>query len=330
VLLVLNDVTVVVAVAVALTAASGYFAREAERALVIELGPTRHPGLPLTTRLSRALADRELQVRYLVPDLGWVDERGRDVSPPPDTHHITRAVAPGGGEVALVHSGRAGSDTRLAHAAASAAALSLEAARLDAEVRSRAREVEQSRRRLLSAVDEERRMLEERLRDLVLMRLGGVDRMLAGHGELERERRELRVAVDELVALGRGLYPPTLARTDLERGLRETGRRLRLPLRVTVTGDASAVPDAYRAAAWFVCSEALTNVARHASATSVAVRLDVSERELSVEVEDDGRGGATLERGLRGLADRVEALGGRFTLSSPPGGPTRIRAVLVL
>jgi signal transduction histidine kinase len=72
----------------------------------------------------------------------------------------------------------------------------------------------------------------------------------------------------------------------------------------------------------------LTNVARHADATTAAIRLHVVDTQLELEISDDGVGGATMKRGLRGLADRVEALGGMFELSSPPGGPTRVRAVL--
>jgi signal transduction histidine kinase len=88
--------------------------------------------------------------------------------------------------------------------------------------------------------------------------------------------------------------------------------------------------DQLQAATWFVCSEALANVARHSGASSARVEVALRGGELRVEVRDDGRGGAALERGLRGLEDRVEALGGAFWLESPRGGPTTVGAALPL
>ena len=144
----------------------------------------------------------------------------------------------------------------------------------------------------------------------------------------EAQRRELWAAVEELVALGRGLYPPALARTDLPAALREVAARLSVPVELDVRGEPDELRESHRAAVWFVCSEALTNIVRHANATRVAIRLNAGVGETEIEVTDDRVGGASLERGLRGLADRVEALGGSFTLSSPRGGPTVVRAVL--
>jgi signal transduction histidine kinase len=89
-----------------------------------------------------------------------------------------------------------------------------------------------------------------------------------------------------------------------------------------------ALPETLRAAVWFLCSEALANVARHARASRAAIIVAHSDGALEVEVSDDGRGGATLTRGLRGLADRVDALGGTFVVNSPAGGPTVIRVRL--
>ena len=329
VLLVVADLAVLAAVGVALAAASGFWVRGAERALVIELGPSSRPGLPLTTRIARALADPDLEIRYALPGLGWVDERGRGVPELGEQERLTRVAAPDGGEVVLVHGALATGDSRLANAAAAAAALSLDAARLEAEVRARAHEVDGSRLRLMSAADEERRDLATRLSERVLVRLRGVDRLLAHpSGARRAERDELAAAVAELVALGRGLYPPALARADLAGALRELAQRSPVQTTVEVDGDSSALPEAHRAAVWFVCSEALTNVARHSSASSAEVRLRVAGDGLGLEVEDDGRGGAAPARGLLGLADRIEALGGRLSLSSPAGGPTVLRVDL--
>ena len=326
-LLAVNDVVVAGALVVAVAAAGGVFAREAERALVVDLGQSARPGLPLTTRLSHALADPGLEIRYFVPDLGWVDERGQEALPPDESSRRTRVAAPGGGEVVLVHGPEATGDSRLARSAAAAAALSLETARLDAEVRLRARDVDVSRRRLLVAVDDERRALEQRLAERVLVRLRRVDRLLARR-PLESQRQELWAAQAELVALGRGLYPPALARADLQEALRELASRADVPVSVDIDGDLGALPESHRAAVWFICSEALTNVSRHAGATTAAIHLHVVNGRLELEIVDDGVGGAMTERGLRGLADRVEALGGTFELSSPQGGPTSVRSSL--
>src|SRR5262249_28928270 len=100
------------------------------------------------------------------------------------------------------------------------------------------------------------------------------------------------------------------------------------PVQLEIEGNPETLPESHRAAVWFVCSESLTNVARHADAARVDVRLRVDQSGLELVIADDGPGGATLERGLRGLADRIEALGGTFLLTSPPGGPTVVRAAL--
>ena len=99
-------------------------------------------------------------------------------------------------------------------------------------------------------------------------------------------------------------------------------------MELQIEGDPETLPESHRAAVWFVCSEALPVVARHTDATRVDLRLRVAGSRLKVEIADDGSGGATLERGLRGLADRIDALGGTFTVSSPQGGPTVLRTVL--
>ena len=92
--------------------------------------------------------------------------------------------------------------------------------------------------------------------------------------------------------------------------------------------DLRALPETHRAAVWFMCSEALANIARHAEASRAAIVVAHADDVLELEIGDDGRGGATLTRGLRGLADRVDALGGVLALNSPPGGPTVLRVRL--
>jgi signal transduction histidine kinase len=304
--------------AVALALVAGLRPRPAG-ALVVELGD-RRPGRPLTERLARALADPGLELRYELPGVGWVDERGRPAPVPDGEAAATRARAPDGGEVVLLH-GEPPRDRRLAEAAAAGAVLALDATRLEAEMRARAAEVAESRRRLLAVADEERRALGEELAGGPLARLRGALERL-GDGEA---RTELEAAISELTALGTGLYPPALARADMAGAIAELCRRSPVPASCTVRA-AAELPAPVAAALWFAASEALANAARHAEADHITVVLDGA----TLTVTDDGRGGAVPERGLRGLADRLAALGGTLEVDSPPGGPTTIRARLPL
>ena len=330
VLLALNDGAVAGAASIALSAAAGWWARGAARAVVIEVNPLQRPGLPLAARLGRALADPDLEARFALGGGGWVDEQGRSAQKPGDDgRHVTVAEAPQGGEVALVHGPGAAPDPVLARAAAAAAALAFDTTRLEAEARTRAVEIQASRLRLLGVADAERQTLEERLSDGVLVRLRRVERLLAEHGEtLALERAELHEAMGELLALARGLDPPALDRSDLAGALADLARRSPTPTAVEVRGDLRTLPETHRAAAWFMCSEALANVARHARASRATVTVERADDVLELVFSDDGCGGATLTRGLRGLADRVDALGGTFVVRSPAGGPTVIRVRL--
>ncbi len=329
-LLVANDLLVLAGASVAVSAAAGIWARQGASTLVVALGPTRRPEQPLRARLASALADPELELRYSAAADGWIDEQGQPASSPAaGGRALTRVTAPDGGEVALIHGTAVSVDPRLARAAAAAAAFALDAARLEAEVRTRAVEVRASRRRLLSVADAERRSLEQRLNDGVLARLRRVERFFGTQGDSgERLGAELRATIVELTALGRGLYPPALARVDIMRALAEIAERSPVPTVVEAEGDLGSLSEAYRATIWFICSEGLANVARHSNATNAAVVLRERDHSLELEIRDNGRGGAVLGRGLRGIVDRVDALGGSVVLSSPSGGPTTLRAQL--
>ena len=180
-----NDVALIVA-AVAVVAGSlpQRWLPGAIHALVVDLGPSRHPELPVSDLLAGTLADPELEVRYAIPGRGWVDEQGRAVEPPPvagpGNDRVTRVSAPGGGEVALIGGPTAESGSALSRAAAIAAALALENARISAEVREQAEAVRESRKRLLAVADEERQALAARLRAGPGEQLQTVDQLLAG------------------------------------------------------------------------------------------------------------------------------------------------------
>ncbi len=190
-----------------------------------------------------------------------------------------------------------------------------------------------SRARIVQAGDAERRRLERNLHDGAQQRLVSLSltlRMAArrhpGDAELLAAGDELKHALEELRELARGIHPAVLTEYGLEPGLRVLAGRAPLPVELDVELD-ERLPAPVEAAAYYVAAEALTNVAKHAHASAVTVRVRREDGLAVIEVADDGRGGADLGgSGLRGLGDRVEALAGRLAIHSPPGAGTVLRA----
>jgi signal transduction histidine kinase len=150
------------------------------------------------------------------------------------------------------------------------------------------------------------------------------------HGEdpdLMRAGEELTLALEELRELARGIHPAVLTERGLEPAVESLASRAPLPVEVDICL-AERLPGPVEAAAYYVVAEALTNVAKYARASEVIVGVGRSNSHACIEVRDDGVGGAAADRGsgLRGLADRVEALGGRLVLDSPAGEGTTLRA----
>jgi signal transduction histidine kinase len=139
---------------------------------------------------------------------------------------------------------------------------------------------------------------------------------------------EAKRALAELRDLARGIHPAVLADRGLDAAISALAARSPVPVGVDVA--TGRLPDPVESAAYFVVAEALTNAAKHARAAEISVRISRHRDLLIVEVIDDGAGGADPARGsgLRGLADRVAAVDGQLTVTSPPGGPTVIRAEL--
>jgi signal transduction histidine kinase len=206
--------------------------------------------------------------------------------------------------------------------------------RLDTELR-------ESRRRIVEAGYAERRRIERDLHDGAQQRLVALALELqvvrsklatdpdAAADLLEGAADELTGATQELRELARGLHPPVLADRGLVPALEALAKRATVP--VTVEADeAERAPEAVETAAYFVVSEALTNVARHSGATQAVIRVARRNGLICVEVEDDGSGAADLAlgSGLRGLADRVGALDGSLEVDSAPGRGTTVRASL--
>jgi signal transduction histidine kinase len=223
------------------------------------------------------------------------------------------------------------------------AAMRIFASRAAAELerRHQAAALRRSRARVIEAADSERRRVGRNLHDGAQQRLMAVanllklaQRKLEGGDEavdvLRLAADELGEAQGELRGLARGLHPVALS----ERGLRSALESLTAGGDIPVTLDVGTqeLPEPIELAAYFIVSESLTNANKYAGASAVEIRVAPEAQAVLIEIVDDGRGGAdpASGTGLRGLADRIEALGGRLEIDSPPGTGTRISARLPL
>jgi signal transduction histidine kinase len=320
-------------------------ARSAIADLVVELGETPEPA-QLRRALVTALGDRTLEVVLWSADTGvFVDGSGARVDSLEALaggRAVTMLERDGAPLAAILHDPALLEDPGLVASVAAAVRLTVENDRLTAEVQDQLAEVRASRARIVDATDAERRRIERNIHDgaqqrLVALSLAlGRARSQAGNAtnpELEttlaEASDEVRSALAELRELARGIHPSVLTQAGLEPAIRSLVDRAVVPTELRVDLP-SRLPDAVEAAAYFVVSEALTNAGKHARAGSACVALAVVDGDLVVEVSDDGCGGADPGRGsgLRGLGDRVEAIGGRLDATSPAGGGTIIRATL--
>jgi signal transduction histidine kinase len=198
-----------------------------------------------------------------------------------------------------------------------------------------------SRSRLVAASDTERRRLEHNLHDgaqqrltALAIRLGvAAERALRDGGPdaalLEQAGDEVTVAIDELRVLAHGLHPAVLTDLGLGSAIKDVSRRSTIPVAVGEL-PSTRVDGTAEVTAFYVFAEALTNAQKHAAASSIRVRTTTTGRTLHIEIVDDGVGGAaeSAGNGLRGLRDRVEAIGGTLTIDSPVGQGTRVAAAL--
>ena len=317
-------------------------ARGAVSDLVVALRDAPEPGR-LRAVLAEALRDPSLEVVYWLDTRhGYVDLDGRPVDlPAGDDRAVTEIERHGDRVAALVHDPALREEPGTLEAVTAAAGLALENERLFADLRAQLEALRESRARIVEAGDTERRRLERNLHDgaqqrLVSMSLGlGIaaekvdDDPAAAHRLIEGAREELTQALAELRELAEGIHPAVLTDRGLASALESLAARAPLP--VTIAGALSARPEpAVESALYFAVAEALTNVAKYADATEVELVLGDDGGEIAVTVRDDGRGGASLDKGtgLRGLVDRLGAVGGRLELDSPPGRGTIVRAVV--
>jgi signal transduction histidine kinase len=305
--------------------------------LVVELPANATAGM--RERLVRALGDPTLDVAYRLGDGRYVDAAGRPVALPQGGARAVTAVTAGGEEVAaLVHDPALLDEPALVDSVRATAGLVLENERLAAEVRSQLAEVRASRGRIVAAADAERRRIERNLHDGAQQRLVTLSVALALEASradaaaadiLTRAQDDVEGAIAELRELARGIHPTLLRDEGLEAALEALARRTPLP--VTVHGTAAGrLPDAVELAAYFVVSEALTNVVKHASATETTVLLERQQAALRVTVTDDGIGGAliTSDAGLAGLRDRLEVLDATLAVESGPARGTTVCATI--
>jgi signal transduction histidine kinase len=309
--------------------------------LVVELGR----GVPvggLRDVLARTLDDPSLELAFAAPSSsGFVDASGQPVELPvgDPSRTVTRLEREDELLGVLVHDPAIeAEDPGLLEAVGNAARLALENERLAAEVRAQLEEVRASRARIVEAADAERRRVERDLHDGAQQRLVALALRLQVASKttpqssalLDEATGELQTAIGEFRGLARGVHPTILTETGLRAAVDALAERTPLP--VTVDIPEWRFDPQLEATAYFVVAEALTNVARYADAKVAHVTAVEDDGRLVVIIEDDGRGGAdpATGSGLRGLSDRVAAVEGRLTITSPSGGGTIIRAELPL
>jgi signal transduction histidine kinase len=273
----------------------------------------------LRDALADALGDPTLRLAFWLPEQErYVDAAGAPMVVGSD-QMVTEIERDGRRVAAIVHDRALAEHTETVQAAGAATALLLENQRLDAELRAHIVELRASRTRIVEAADTERRRIERNLHDGAQSRLVALALNLrlgrAAVGDESPAAALIDASIDEV-------------RQSLQE-LRELAARAPLPVEF-VGGLGDRLPEAVETAAYFVVSEALTNVAKYAQAEHATVRIQRDDGRLLLEISDDGVGGAQPDAGsgLRGLADRVAALDGELDITSPAGEGTRLRVRL--
>jgi len=300
--------------------------------LVVELGRAAPGGV--RDALARAIGDPTLELALWVPQKhGWVDEEGNEVELPTGDDRTVTLV--GEKLAAIIHDPVLLDQPSLLEAAGSAARFALENERLQVELRAQLAELRESRARIVWAGDEERRRLERDLHDGAQQRLLGLGmalQLLEPHLDkdagplLEETETELQQALAELRELARGIHPAVLTDQGLAAALKTLAQRSPVP--VELYACSGRLPAPVETAAYFVVSEALTNIVKYARAEHAWVNVTRNNGLVRIDVRDDGIGGAnpTAGSGLSGLADRIGALDGQLEIESPAGAGTHVAA----
>jgi signal transduction histidine kinase len=308
--------------------------------LVARLATT--PVASLDAALSRTLGDPGARLVFAA-GTEFVDHDARPIEPGPHVL-LTPVGDPAAPSAFLMHDRSLSSQPDLLASVSAAAALALDNDRLRAELLAQLAEIRASRERIVEAGDTARRRLERDLHDgaqqrlislglslrLIRQRLGDIELLEVDEETLalmDQTEAQTRAAIRELRELARGIHPTILTEQGLAAALEQLTARCPVPVRVEVD-PLPALPPSAEATAYYIASEALTNIAKHAGACTAWLRVTVSGNGVDVQVGDDGPGGALPMpgSGLAGLADRVAAVGGTLTVESSPGRGTRIDA----
>ena len=316
---------------------SARLARSTVADLLVELHADPAPS-ELPALFGSALRDPSLTLAYWLPQYEtWADLDGHTVTLPAD-RATTMIERDGVRLAALVHDQSLKDEPELLAAVSAAAGIALENGRLQAELRAHLEELRGSRERVLQASQQERQRLERNLHDGAQQRLIALSLDLSmlenrlgadsdARAQIDQARQEIAQSLEELRAVAHGLHPAVVSGHGLAVALESLAARAPVPVRMTVELE-ERVDEQLEVAAYYVVSESLANVGKHAQARSATIAVTRANGQLVVEVVDDGIGGADSEAGsgLRGLADRVEALDGRLRVWTPHGGGTRVRA----
>ena len=289
--------------------------------------------------LGRILGDPSVQVfRWHSPDLGYVDERGRQVPTGGGDRRWLTVDDPNGRMAVVAHQSPALGDAPTAEAVTTAVRLAVTNLRLQEEQQQQLHELEAARTRIVAAADRERERAAAQLREDVSVLLQVAQSELSAVRtamrdpavveSLEVVGSELAAASAEIVELVAGVPPAQLGGGRLRDAMDALAERSPVPVSVSVAADAAADADT-ETAFFYVCSEALANAVKHANANRITITVRRVNNAIMATVSDDGRGGADPSgSGLKGLADRLATLNGRLRVDSPPGAGTTVTAVV--
>lgn len=320
------SVIALVPVAFAAAASRGGFARTADIAeLGTWLAAEDNTRPTLRQALADTLGDTSLQLLFRLPgDETLVDDRGVAVAnPEPDrTRGVVEIELSGEPVGAIVYDAVLLDRPEDVREAGRVIALALDRERLVVELRA-------SRSRLVASADEERRRIARDLHDGLQSRLVFLAVQAGTGADAGTVRAGIEKAIDELRDLVEGVMPVQLTERGLSAAIEDLADRMPTPITLSVAGFEQRLAPEIETAAYFIVSEAMVNAVKHSGSATLAVSLERSNGNLSVEVADSGTGGATFGggSGMRGMDDRVAALGGRLTVESADNG-TRVMAVI--
>lgn len=332
-------------VAFALAVLRGGFARAGElEELGTWLGSTAGNKPALAVALAETLGDNSLQVIYWVPERGiFVDSDGVPVELPPNSSGRSSVDVELEGRLvgAIAYDAELIADPELVRAAGHVVAIAVDRERLTAQLLSSQRALRKSRLRLVEAADGERRRIAQDLHDglqvqLVLLALEAQQLALGlqASDDMRAKAVGLREGIDSAAGDLRQLVHAVMPSALIERGLSAATEdlvdRMPVPTELELGITDNALPAPIERTAYFVVAEGLSNAVKHSRAASCLVRLKRDDSRLLIEVRDNGIGGASISAGtgLRGLGDRVDALGGRMHIDSEYDRGTHLRVEL--